>query len=282
MVWQDPVVQQLCEAHEETDPEALVLRLCRDLLAFAPTEDGPSPLRVLGSVQLIRECKIGQIPTGAGCSGLLVPIDGGYNVILNADEPQERQHFSLAHEIVHTFFRKVCPDITEPSDEEEKLCDIGAAELAMPRERFSRYMNGNLLSFQLIEELRAEFGVSFDASARRTVRLSDEAACFFVASLARTRAQELANRGEPVLRITSWSASSSWPESTKYKNQPVSEESLLAGCFSNLGSRIGSGPLGIPFSSTDYDLEVRAYEYPRGDVTNHRQAVALAKLSKSP
>lgn len=98
-------VAALCRHRHETDLEQLILRLCRELLAECPTEVGPTPLRVLGSCQGVRSYRSRPIRPEAGCSGLLIPSDGGYEITVNSSEPQERQNFSTAHEIVHTFFR---------------------------------------------------------------------------------------------------------------------------------------------------------------------------------
>ena len=279
MTRQDPIVTSFCEHHGETNAEALILRACRELLAECATEQGPTPLRVLGSFRGVRDCRPGEIPAASGCSGLLVPTNGGYEVIVNAEEPEERQWFSFAHEIVHTFFREVCPNVSNPSGEEERLCDIGAAELTMPLERFRAEMHGTILSLALIDQLHEEFDVSFEAAGRRALAITDEAACLFVASLARTNDQELKNAGEPVLRLVRWTSSQSWPDKQTYKNRPIDDDSIIAGSFASLDSRSGRGNLGVPCNSSVYDIETRSYEYQRGAVVKHRQVVALAKAS---
>lgn len=279
MAWRDPVVLELCNRHGESDPEALIVRLCRELLDEYPTDQGPTPLNVLGSIRLIRECVAGDIPVGTSCSGLLVPNDGGYNVIVKADEPEERRHFSFAHEIVHTFFREVSPGDVDPSIEEERLCDIGAAESTMPTLRFKGRMKDQPLSLTLIDDLHQEFGTSFEASGRRTLSLTSESACLFVASSTRTRRQEQLDRGEATLRITRWTSSKAWPDDRNYKNLPVAGDSIIGETFVNLDERTGRGRLGIRFCPTEYDIEARGYAYQRGSKLDHRQVVALAKAT---
>lgn len=278
---QDNVIEEFCNKYGEPDPERLVLRLCRELLAECPTERGPSPLDVLGSVRNIRRRCSGEIPPGAACSALLVPINGGYEVILNAHETKERQWFSFAHEIVHTFFRDINAHVT-PSPLEEHLCDVGAAELTMPLNRFKPGVLGQPLGLELIDQLHEEFNVSFGAAGRRTMSFTDQIACLFLASLARTRAQELVNKGEPVLRVVSWTPSSKWPEKRSYKNRSIAHGFLIADSFAKLDRRIGRSPLGIRNDSNEYELETRAYEYQRGAVKRHRQVVALATSLQLP
>lgn len=279
MTESDPAVTKFCELHGETDAQALIVRLCRELAAECTTDQGPSPLNVLGSVRNVRECRPEHIASDSGCSGLLIPKSGGYEVVVNADEPEERQWFSFAHEIVHTFFREAYPNITQPSPAEEFLCDVGAAELTMPLERFRKEMEGQVLSLGLIDELHEEFGVSFEAAGRRALHTTDETACLFVAALARTKDQDLKDAGDPILRLVSWKTSQTWPDQGSYKNKPIDHDSIIGESFSNLDARSGRGCLGIPFNSSVFDIETRAYEYPRGAVANYRQVVVLAKAS---
>ena len=114
--WTDPVVLELCRRHGEPDPKRLILRLCQELLAECPTDRGPSPLAVLASCRGVRACRSGLIHTAAGCSGLLIPVDGGFEILVCSSQPEGRQNFSIAHEIIHTFFREVRPAAT-PSAE---------------------------------------------------------------------------------------------------------------------------------------------------------------------
>jgi hypothetical protein len=234
MTAKDPAVVKFCEVHGETDAEALIVRLCRELVDECSTEQGPSPLNVLGSVRSVRDCRSEHIAIGTGCSGLLVPKNGGYEVVVNADEPEERQWFSFAHEIVHTFFREAYPNIAQPSPEEEYLCDVGAAELTMPLERFRKEMEGQALTLGLIDELHEEFRVSFEAAGRRALHAADEAACLFIAALARTKDQDLKNVGDPILRLVSWKASQTWPDERSYKNMPIDDDCIIGESFSNL------------------------------------------------
>ena len=154
MAEHEPAVQALCQHYGETDPEALILRLCRGLLSEAPTEAGPTPLLVLGSCRCIRDVLYGPLAGGSGCSGLLRLDDGGYVVTLDEEEPPGRQRRSHGHEIVHTFFREVSPG--PPGPEEERLCELGAAELTMPAERVRKFMGGRgRITFEVVNE-RAE------------------------------------------------------------------------------------------------------------------------------
>ena len=180
-------VQALCAKHNETDPERLIVRLCRELLDQCPTSTEPTPLKVLGSVRGVRRYYSRSIHPATGCSGLLVPDDGGYEITVHGGEPAERQNFSIAHEIVHTYFREACPDCLA-STEQELLCDLGAAELTMPSTRFAAAISELGLTLASIDHAAAEFAVSFEAAARRAVSLSGEPACMLVATVSEVAA----------------------------------------------------------------------------------------------
>lgn len=72
--------------------------------------------------------------------GRLEPIgttfDRGFKLYLNSNAPKTRVRFTQAHEICHTFFYQIVPELKfrpHPEDsQEERLCNFGAAELLMP------------------------------------------------------------------------------------------------------------------------------------------------------
>lgn len=73
--------------------------------------------------------------------------------------------------------------------------------------------------------------------------------------------------------------SDTWPDGRIYKNLPIAAESIIGASFANQDERTGQGLLGIPFCSTEYEIEARGYAYQRGSDVDHRQVVALAKAS---
>ena len=87
-------------------------------------------------------------------------------VTLAEGEPPGRQHRSLGHEIVHTFFREVHRG--PAGREEEHLCELGAGELTMPAVRVRKFMEEGRgrVSFNVVNEVAQEFGVTTDAAAR--------------------------------------------------------------------------------------------------------------------
>jgi hypothetical protein len=271
----EPAVQALCDHYGERDPKALILSLCRELLAMQPTDKGPTPLAVLGSWRLI--WKVHRVPLvrrSADCSGLLVQRDGRYEVTLDEEEPPGRQHRSLGHEIVHTFFREVHPG--PPGLEEERLCEIGAAELTMPADRVRCFMTGRgAITFNVMNECSDEFGVTKDAAGRRLVELSDTAVCYLVATMGRTTNQERFNRGTPALRVASWAWSPSWPDRQPYRGLAFAIGSLVAQAFRSQQLRAGLARLGTNHRDGVFNIEAVGYTYPRRGKPSRQVAVLL-------
>ena len=277
MTWSDPVVLDLCARHEASDPVLLIRELCQALLQQCPTETGQSPLGVLGSCRGVRDTRYEMFDRNAECSSLLVPVDGGYEIVVNAAHPPERQHFSRAHEIVHTFFREIRP-YANASDEEETLCDIGAAELTMPTARFGGFLAQAGVSFPGLYACCSEFGVSFRAAMRRATELTDEAACQLVGAMGRTKEQDLKDVGEPRLRIQHWNQSKSWPESRGYLNLPVLNASLIHDAFMHQDERVGNGELGLTFRPGIFRIEALGVSYAKDNNPLHREVIALVRL----
>ena len=260
MATHEPAVRALCEHHQEPDPRALITRLCQELLAHQPTEAGPTPLRVLGSVRGIRGVRHAVLASGSECSGLLVPQDGGYVVILDEHDSPGRSHRSLGHEIVHSYFREIHPG--PPGAQEERLCEIGATELTMPADRVAALMSSQPeVTFEFIAEVASEFNVSKGAAARRLVDLSQTPVCYIVATLRRTKQEEEEDRGSPTLRVASWACSQSWPERRPYLGLSIKPDSLIGQAFKARDSRVGRGDPAIHHRCGTYRIEAAGYEF---------------------
>lgn len=96
-------------------------------------------------------------------------------ILFNPDRPAGRRAFSVAHEIAHTFFpstsggarfREMTATDSQEMSELERLCDLGAAEVLMPKEEFQASVGGNW-SIESVERLIGEFGSSREATVFR-------------------------------------------------------------------------------------------------------------------
>jgi hypothetical protein len=109
------------------------------------------------------------------CDGAIEPLgdryENGFRLVLKRDCPSTRTRFTIAHELCHTFFYEMVPEVkfrdheTDPS--EERLCNIGAAELLMPSRRLKRQAKGLDKSLDSLEILAAGFNVSLEAMLLR-------------------------------------------------------------------------------------------------------------------
>jgi hypothetical protein len=209
-----------------------------------------------------------------GCSGLLIPVDGGYEILVCSSQPEGRRNFSTAHEIIHTFFRQVRPAAT-PSAEEEKLCNLGAAILTMPAARFRPFLAARPLCFATLEECQREFAVSFVAAGRRAMALTELSACLLIAAPAETKVSFRSDA--PELRITRWWWSNRWPfPNSSYVNFPVIQRSVIGQAFAHLDRRAERGGLGVAHCAGTYDIEAREYGYLLPGNVERRQVLALA------
>ena len=119
-------------------------------------------------------------------AGMLLPGRKGYKVILNENQSQERQRFSLAHELGHLLLQKcgMSGSISSPKYRssvdsnvaEEQLCDQLAAEILMPSMSF--YEDGWMEGWSLksLRTLASTYDTSLPATAVRMVDLMPEEA----------------------------------------------------------------------------------------------------------
>ncbi len=91
----------------------------------------------------------------------------GFNILLTRQSGRTRLRFTLAHEICHTFFYELVPEIkfvphaTDPA--EERLCNVGAAELLMPATQVQRAAIESPVCMQSLCNLATQFSVSVAA-----------------------------------------------------------------------------------------------------------------------
>jgi hypothetical protein len=116
----------------------------------------------------------------------LVPLENGRVTIrVNADRPETRKRFSIAHEVSHTFFPHYQSKVwcrtdarfrqrSNPDDFLEMLCDIGASELVMPLPWFSQDA-GRVRSGSALVELAKKYTASREATLRRYAETNERA-----------------------------------------------------------------------------------------------------------
>ena len=88
----------------------------------------------------------------------------GFKVTVNPGKPDVRIRFSIAHEICHTFFYELVPEIKfqahSPDEMEERLCNYGAAELLLPEAELRETAKGIPPSLDSLDQLCRQYHVS--------------------------------------------------------------------------------------------------------------------------
>ena len=110
---------------------------------------------------------------------VIVPTSGNRKrgvIFYNPNRHSSRIVFSIAHEIIHSFFptshtgarfRALSADGTKGSLELEMLCHLGASELTMPRDAFLQVVDRIGFGMSHVDKIRREFGTSFEACLYR-------------------------------------------------------------------------------------------------------------------
>src|SRR5260221_1578938 len=115
--------------------------------------------------------------------GVLAPVRGGFKIFLQdnfVSDPgtRVRRRFTLAHELVHTFFYSVEGDSPKPIKGSprgarlERLCQLGASEILVPEALLKQHLpSGKVRSAEDLIGLAAKFDVSLEVIIRRIQKL---------------------------------------------------------------------------------------------------------------
>lgn len=203
--WQEPLVRRLIKKGGGGDPREIVKRYADDLRReFKQTK---LPIEV----DVIRSCLGIRKREGLyDFAGRIYAEESGQLVMdLRAADSTERQRFTCAHELIHPAFPGFKREARYRLDtqvgghqktrqEEEYLCDFGAAELLMPRELVAEgYSAGRGLKD--VERLARDAEVSLEAAANRLIELADSPTLLMVFAMTHKPADQRAlRRGEEV------------------------------------------------------------------------------------
>lgn len=180
--YRSPAILWFLKKSGKVDPEGAVKAEANKLLLSAGLTDPPFEPSRVAPLRKVTSMRRANIPVVSQ----LMPVEGGFIIATKRASPQGvssrwRDKFSIAHEIGHTLFYDVGSPIPirphgDPGSEaEERLCDIFAAELLMPQERFKSdacAMFDRVKSWcETLFQLRSLYGVSMRAVAERVVEL---------------------------------------------------------------------------------------------------------------
>jgi hypothetical protein len=184
----DPDVLSLIKSGgaEPLDPRAEVLRraraLCDRLRVFGSVPDPRKRIEMLASLAGIKVAPMSGTGLGTGTREALVyqDADGSRRAFYDPTYSEGRVNFSIAHEIIHSFFpnstrgarfRSLSAEGSREANELERLCDLGAAELLMPTEEFLAALNGQW-GLACVPALCERFGSSYEATTYRLATTS--------------------------------------------------------------------------------------------------------------
>lgn len=174
--WTSPEAAALCKATGETNPVVAVTKRATALLDEAGFEGPPFPPEVLASFQSVREIRRKQMRSAAR----LVPEPRGLVIEVNQDHSLGKQNFSIDHEVMHTvmpsYTGQAIDDVETgafaANQEEELLCDIGAAMLLLDARWLSPLTSDAGLSIKTLFDMAEKFGASLQATARQIAGLN--------------------------------------------------------------------------------------------------------------
>ncbi len=180
--YSDPDVLSLIFSGDSLiDPRTAVIDRARDLnkqlRSFSRIEDPRKRIEILASLAGVRVIPMASPSTRtAGREALLFRDSAGQrNAFYDPNVSDARVNFSIAHEIVHTFFpnstygarfRGMHVDDSREATELERLCHLGASELLMPTEEFLKE-RGKDFGIKDVPRLAGVFGSSYEATLYR-------------------------------------------------------------------------------------------------------------------
>jgi Zn-dependent peptidase ImmA (M78 family) len=109
-------------------------------------------------------------------SGELRRVGGALKLAYSCDLSPVRRNFTIAHELGHAVFLSTGPNCPRMGDELERLCDMLAAEILMPRAIFLAAA-GPALTLLKLRELARTFATSLHAAALRCHELHRVSIC---------------------------------------------------------------------------------------------------------
>ena len=133
--------------------------------------------------------------------------DGKHVITINSREIEERQRFTVCHEIAHIILgvpsnhQEVTPWSFAKRDLNEVMCDIFAAELLMPYKQWKEKVPNEEPSAEIIEWMASEFRSSFPATASRYATLAEIPCALVTMERGSVR---YAARSMPLRRVNAW------------------------------------------------------------------------------
>ena len=209
--------------------------------------------------------KVKKNELGEGESGYTITKANGKHIItVNSLETEERQRFTICHEIAHIVLGLESSHEEVPSwsyakrHPNEIACDTFAAELLMPYKQWLSIAPSEEPSLELIQKMAQFFGASFPAAASRFASLSDMPCAFVTMERGQV---SYAARSTALRNVGAWIS----PRS----KIPVGSVAHQIRSFRSNSTKTGEVPQDLWFDSLEkglYILELSRH-YARTDTT---------------
>lgn len=120
-------------------------------------------------------------------SGQTTHIKGIPHIFVNSNHSNERQRFTILHELGHIILgiksdHSHSISFGSQRPEEEKLCDIFAAECLLPKPIFSKDVDDCLADLQEIQNLGEKYQASLQATGSRFVFFTEEPCAWIISN----------------------------------------------------------------------------------------------------
>jgi hypothetical protein len=103
-------------------------------------------------------------------SGELRKDGDAFKVVFSASLSAGRRRFTIAHELAHAIFETTGPNCPRYGRELERMCDMLAGEILLPRKIFSDHV-GSVIQSASIYQLARDFDTSLMATSLRCCQL---------------------------------------------------------------------------------------------------------------
>lgn len=176
--------------------------------AFVAKVDVSNIQKDLSPYVMAVNAKVKKDELGEGESGYTITKPNGKHIItVNSLETEERQRFTICHEIAHIVLDLESSHEEVPSwsyakrHPNEIACDTFAAELLMPYQQWLAVVPKEEPSLELIQHMADSFGTSFPAAASRFASLCNEPCAFVTMERGAVR---YAARSMPLRQAGAW------------------------------------------------------------------------------
>lgn len=187
--WRSRAALALIEHTSLADPETAIKLRARKLLSEGGIDGPPTELEILALFQNIGEIRKCHMRN----AGRLVPLPNGQlRIEVREQDVPERQNFTIAHEIAHTLIPSPINEVIEvvktgafqldsgEGNEEEHLCDIGAAALLMDTSWLHKHVRGRSIDIAMLQSAAKTFQVSLHAMARQLSAIAETSMAFVI------------------------------------------------------------------------------------------------------